>query len=80
MKCPHCDGTGTLALEAVTVGDMIMAMRKGKKLTQEDLARRVSLSRAQIANLEVGRSDMPLKTLKRFASALECSMRDLIPE
>ena len=35
--------------------------------------------RAQVANVEVGRSDIPTKTLQKFAMALECSMKDLVP-
>jgi transcriptional regulator with XRE-family HTH domain len=80
MKCPYCDGKGQIKPEAVTVGTMILAVRKAKKLTQEQLCQKVSLSRAQVANIESGRSDMPLKTLARFAAALNCSMRDLMPE
>jgi transcriptional regulator with XRE-family HTH domain len=79
VKCPHCDGTGRLDLERATVGDMILARRKACKLTQEDLSKKMLLSRAQIANIEGGRSDIPTKTLQRFAEAFGCSARDLIP-
>ena len=79
IKCPRCGGTGRLAVERTTVGDMILARRQASGMTQEELCKKVMLSRAQIANVESGRSDMPLKTLQRFADALECSPRDLIP-
>lgn len=79
IKCPHCDGTGKIGLEAATVGDMILAARKAKNLTQAELATAVGLSRAQIANLEAGRSDLPMKTLSRFADALGVTMRELVP-
>ena len=79
VKCPHCDGTGRLSLERANVGDMILARRKANGLTQEQLAVKVGRSRAQIANIEGGRSDLPLKTLALFAEALSCSMRDLVP-
>ena len=79
IKCPHCDGTGRLLIERTTVGDMIMAARKNSGMTQEELSQRVSLSRSQVANIESGRSDIPIKTLQRFAEAFECSPRDLIP-
>ncbi len=58
---------------------MIMEMRKSKKLTQEALSERVGLSRTQITNIEVGRSDVTMKVLERFALALKCSPKDLIP-
>lgn len=79
IKCPHCDGTGTISLNAASVGDMIMIARKARKITQAELANSVGLSRAQIANLEAGRSDLPTKTLARFADALGTTMRELVP-
>lgn len=79
IKCPHCDGTGRIALSQSSFGDMILAARKAKQMTQEKLAVTVGLSRAQIANIEAGRSDVPLKTLARFADALGTTMRDLVP-
>lgn len=79
VKCPHCDGTGKLSLERASVGDMILARRKLADMTQQTLCEKVGLSRAQIANIEGGRSDMPLRTLARFAEALNCTMKDLVP-
>ena len=67
MKCPHCNGTGELTPEQMTVGGLILAARRARYWTQEELARRVEMSRVQIANIELGRSDLPLKTLARFA-------------
>ena len=79
MKCPHCNGTGNLAPNEATVGDMILSIRKSKGLTQQELAAKVGFSRAQIANIESGRSDMPISTLRKYADALGCSMKELIP-
>ena len=79
MECPHCDGTGRLSLERTTFGEMILARRKAAGFTQDQLAQKVQLSRAQVANLEGGRGDTSLKTLQRFADALDCSPRDLLP-
>lgn len=79
MKCPHCDGTGRLHMERMSVGDVILAKRKGAGLTQDQLAKKVMLSRAQVANVEGGRSDIPIKTLQLFADAFGCSARDLLP-
>lgn len=78
MKCPHCNGTGEL--NAPHFGDMVMAMRRSKGMTQQDLSTNSGLSRSQIANIEAGRTDIPLKTLSRLAVALNCSMKDLVPE
>lgn len=79
IKCPHCNGSGTIELAEATVGDMILGARNANNMTQQTLAQKVGLSRAQIANIEGGRSDVPLKTLARFAAALDCTMRDLVP-
>lgn len=79
VQCPHCEGTGRLAIERASIGDMIMAARKAKGMTQEQLAAKVGKSRPQIANIEGGRSDMPIKTLMLFAEALGVSAKDLVP-
>jgi transcriptional regulator with XRE-family HTH domain len=79
MDCPRCNGVGKIEIEAACVGDMILAKRKAMGWTQERLSQEVKLSRAQVANIEGGRSDIPMKTLARFAEALETTMRDLMP-
>lgn len=76
MRCPHCNGSGEIKAH---VGLMIMNKRKSKKLTQEVLSKRVGLSRTQITNIEVGRSDVTMKVLERFALALKCSPKELVP-
>ena len=77
--CPHCDGKGRMQMGRLSVGVLILAKRKAKGLTQEELAAKVMKSRAQIANVEGCRSDLPIKTLMLFAEALGCSPKDLIP-
>lgn len=53
-------------------------VRERKGFKQAELARRVNLSRGQVANLEAGNRTMDLPTLRRFASALDCSVVDLL--
>ena len=77
MKCPHCNGTGEL--NAPHYGDLVHARRRALGLTQADVGEKAGISRAQIANMEAGRTDIPMKTLARIAAALECSMKDLVP-
>ena len=79
MQCPYCNGTGNLPSERETVGAMVVAMRNIKGITQQQLAEASNLSRGQIANIEVDRTDIPLKTLKRLADGLGCKMRELVP-
>lgn len=77
MKCPHCNGTGEL--EVFGIGDLVKARRKAAGMTQEELSGRTSISRAQIANIEAGRSDIPVKTLMRLADGIGCKAGDLLP-
>lgn len=79
MKCPYCDGSGKLEGSSVHFGVLLTAARKAKGLTQLQLAEQVGRSRAQIANLEVGRGDIPLGQVIRIAEALGISAKDLVP-
>lgn len=49
------------------IGRKLRTLRKGKKLTQKDVADRLGLVRATISNYEVGRRTPHLSELKRFA-------------
>lgn len=79
MRCPYCDGNGELTGDKVHIGTMILAARQAAGLTQAQLAERVGRSRPQIANIEIGRSDMPVSMLFKFAQALQVQPKDLIP-
>ena len=79
IKCPHCKGTGKIEAEKATIGDMILFVRDKKNMTQATLANKVGLSRAQIANIEGGRSDISMRGLAKFAAAFGCKMKDLVP-
>lgn len=45
----------------------LKTLRKGKKLTQQELSEKLGLSRATISNYEVGRRSPHITELKRFA-------------
>lgn len=79
LICPRCGGTGEVHDKSAGVGDIIAAYRQRLNLTQEDLSKRVGKSRSQIANIEAGRSDLPISTLKKFAEAFGVSVKDLVP-
>ena len=49
------------------IGRKLRTLRKGKKLTQKDVADRLGMVRATISNYEVGRRTPHLSDLKRFA-------------
>ena len=79
MRCPHCNGTGELETTAAHVGVMILVARNAACMTQDELASNVGKSRAQIANIEAGRSSFDVKMLTTFADALGVPAKDLIP-
>ena len=79
MTCPRCAGLGYLTEAQTTVGDLILLHRNKIGITQMELALQVGVSRPQVANIESGRSDPPISTLRRYAIALQCSVKDLIP-
>lgn len=49
------------------IGRKLRTLRKGKKLTQKDVADRLGMVRATISNYEVGRRTPHLSDLRRFA-------------
>lgn len=49
------------------IGRKLRTLRKGKKLTQSDVAKHLDMARATISNYEVGRRTPHLADLRRFA-------------
>jgi len=71
-----------MANEAIyrAFGKAVATRRKKLELTQSDLAGRVGISRASVANIESGRQSVLLHHLYALASALECAkVSDLLP-
>lgn len=52
----------------------------GIQLSQEELAKRVGLSRTSITNIEKGRQQVPLHMLLSFADALGMEPSKLLPD
>ena len=50
------------------IGSKLKTLRRGRKLTQQDLAEKMGISRATVSNYEVGRRSPHLSELKRFAN------------
>lgn len=78
MKCPYCDGTGQLEA-AAHMGAVLKAAREGAGMTQEQVSAKIGRSRAQIANIEAGRSEITVSLLGQFAAAFGVSMKELVP-
>lgn len=57
------------------IAQKIIAMRKQKDLTQQDLARKSGVSQQMISRIEKGRQNISLATLKKIADSLECRIR-----
>jgi len=64
----------------VALGRQIAGVRQSKsKMTQEDLALKVSLTRTSIINIEKGRQQLLVHTLVDIATALGVAVTELLP-
>jgi transcriptional regulator with XRE-family HTH domain len=61
-------------------GSRVRALRERRKVTQEELARRVDLSRTSITNIEQGRQRVLLHQIFEIATALDAAPGDLLPK
>lgn len=61
------------------IGERIRVRRRANRLRQHELADRVGMSRASLANMEVGRQKILVHQLYAIAVALGLSPADLIP-
>lgn len=62
------------------VGARIKARRRHLEMRQQDLAARMGISRAALANVETGRQNLLVLHLYRFAAALKLHVTDLLPD
>lgn len=60
-------------------GNRVRALREERRFTQEELARRVDLSRVSITNIERGRHRVLLHQVVEIAEALDAKPSDLMP-
>lgn len=63
---------------AWSIGQRIRAAREQKGWTQEDLANRTGIARANIARLESGRHAPKIETLRRVAASLKLDAASLL--
>jgi DNA-binding XRE family transcriptional regulator len=59
-------------------GRVVKARREWRQMTQEELARRVGLTRSSIANIEAGRQDMPITGAAMLAFAFGVTLPQLL--
>lgn len=61
-------------------GSRLRELRERRSVTQEELARRVELSRTSITNIERGRQRVMLHQVVELAEALEAKPEELMPK
>ncbi|GED14036.1 helix-turn-helix domain-containing protein [Aneurinibacillus migulanus] len=62
------------------VGENIKKFRKREKMTQNELAKKSKISRSYLADVENGRYNPSIDTLKSIASALNVGISELMGE
>lgn len=62
-----------------TVGRNIKKLRKSNKISQEELANFISLSRSSISNIEIGNHQPSIYVIYEICLALDCEVYDLLP-
>jgi transcriptional regulator with XRE-family HTH domain len=62
------------------VGLRLQRARKARRITQQELARRIGLPRPSYANIESGRQRVPLDVVWRAAIVLDQPLAALVPE
>ena len=66
-------------VDALLDGDSPMRVwRQQRGLTQKDLAGAIGKSNSYISEIETGKKDPSLKTLRAVAAALDCDLDDLV--
>lgn len=69
---------GTLSQKQI--GQRIAELRKLKGLSQEDLAKRVNISRPSLAQIELGNRSVDILELQKLALTLEFSLDDFVSQ
>ena len=63
-----------------SLGENIRKARDGAKLTQQDLANAIGLSRVSVVNIEKGRQKPMPHHLEMVIRTLQCSIEDIYPK
>ncbi|MDN6657393.1 MAG: helix-turn-helix transcriptional regulator [Staphylococcus simulans] len=58
-------------------GQNIKQIRKQRNLTQKQLADQIEISRSYLSDIENGRKNLSIKTVKKLADSLGLSVTDL---
>ena len=63
-----------------SIGDNIRMVRKQKGITQKVLGEMIGVSNTYLSDIEIGRTNPSIKTLKKIASGLEISYIELLKD
>ena len=74
IKCPICNGKGRIAPEALSIGQRFRMERGRLGMIQAEMAAKLQIGRAQLANIEGDRSKPGLEVLVRAADAMGVSV------
>lgn len=58
----------------------LRTIREKKGITQKDLATKLGMSQAYLCNLEKGKANVSLHTLRRLAKALKVRVADILAD
>lgn len=59
------------------IGQMIRQLRLSKKITIQELAYRCEIERSNMSRIELGRTNLTIKTLCRVCAALDVTLGDV---
>ncbi len=62
----------------MSTGEKLRNAREKKGFTQQELAKRVSVSQSMIAQIERGTKAMSVELCKEVANAMECEVGELL--
>ncbi|WP_040907937.1 helix-turn-helix domain-containing protein [Youngiibacter fragilis] len=63
-----------------SIGDNIRMARKQKGITQKVLGEMIGVSNTYLSDIEIGRTNPSIKTLKKIADGLEISYIELLKD
>jgi transcriptional regulator with XRE-family HTH domain len=67
-----------MGLTQKEIGQRLMALRKSKGLSQEDVAKSIRISRPSLAQIELGNRGIDIFELQRLAVVLQFSMDEFL--
>lgn len=78
VVCPRCNGSGHIAPESISIGDRFRQQRTKLGVTQHELAPKIGIGRAQLANIEGDRSRPSIENFVKAADAFGVSVDYLL--